>query len=256
MRSCLTATAVLVVASIWFVPARAQHLTVDELEYLTARFPYFFILKDEGKPLRYVYADWGRIIRVYQVEKDRATLVWESPVLGSQVSSLVVKDLNGDGTSEILVSTHKGRIVAWNTTNYDFIGENLVEPFKNIDCLAVANLDNRGGLDAVFIAEGFLNIYDLGSRQRLWRSDKPYAATEMLLANVDTDEQLEIILNSGYIIDARFYNEEQFYEEGFGVRMSLIDVNGDEYPDIIGETTSKALLIYDIYGQRELFPQW
>lgn len=256
MRPIIAVVAALVLAAVWLAPARAQYLTAVDLQRLSEKFPFFSVLETQGKPLRYIYADWGRIIRVYQVEKDRAALVWESPVLGSQVSSLIVRDLNGDGVAEILVSTHKGRIVAWNTKNYDFIGENLVEPFKDIQCLEVANLDNRAGMDGVFLAEGFLNIYDLGSRQRLWRSDKRYSATEILLADVDDDPQLEIILNSGYIIDSRFYNEEVFYEEGFGRRMTLLDVNGDNYPEIIGETTSKALIIYDIYGQRELFPQW
>lgn len=235
-------------------PAHSQSIPVKKVQELATRFPFFSIQEREGKPTRFIYADWGRIIRAFEVGKDRADLIWESPVLGSQVSSMIVKDLTGDGVEELVVSTIKGRIVAWETATFQFVGENLLERFTDISCMAIDNLDNRGGMDAVFIAEGWLNIYDLRTRQRIWRSDKPYAATEMLLAQVDTDDQLEIILNSGYIIDSRFWNEELYYQEGFGRRMTLVDINGDGYPEIVGETPGQPLIIFDIYAERELFP--
>lgn len=235
-------------------PAHAQYIPDKKIQELATKFPFFFIQEREGKPTRFIYADWGRVIRAFEVGKDRADMIWESPVLGSQVSGMVVKDLNGDGVDELVVSTIKGRIVGWETATFQFIGENLLERFTDISCMGIDNLDNRGGFDAVFIAEGWLNIYDLGTRQRIWRSDKPYAATELLLAQVDDDEQLEIILNSGYIIDSRFWNEELYYEEGFGRRMTLVDINGDGYPEIVGEVPGQPLIVFDIYGERELFP--
>jgi hypothetical protein len=248
-----------IIASFLFAlpaPGGAEPIKLETLYRIADKFPFYYVLERKGEPARFIYADWGRYIRVFKIVKDRAELEWESPVLGSQVSSLVVRDVNNDGIEEIIVSTYKGRIVGWETKTFELVGENLLEPFKDVTCMAIENLDKRGGIDIVFIAEGLLNIYDLLTRQRIWRSDKPYAASEMLLANVDDDPQLEIILNSGYIVDSRFYREELFYQEGFGRRMTLLDINGDGHPEIIGETTTQALLIFDIYGEREMFPRW
>jgi len=62
-------------------------------------------------------------------------------------------------------------------------------------------------------------------------------------------------LNSGTIIDSRFYTVEPFSLKsgGFGVRMRLLDMNGDGYPEVFSETAGFALKVYDVYGQRELW---
>jgi hypothetical protein len=256
MRVLYSFVAALFLLPILTASSQAQSVPAEMLRTLDNRFQFFHVQEREGKPTRFIYADWSRMIRVFEVKDDKTDMVWESPVLGSPISSMIVEDIDGNGVDDLIVSTHRGRIVAWETGNFDFIGENLLERFTDISCMAVANLDDRGGMDVVFIAEGWLNIYDISTRQRLWRSDKPYAATEMLLAQVDTDPQLEIILNSGYIIDSRFWVEEIFYQEGFGVRMTLVDLNGDGIPEIVGETIGRPLIIFDIYGEREMFPRW
>jgi len=46
---------------------------------------------------------------------------------------------------------------------------------------------------------------------------------------------------------------EYEFEEGFGDRVKLLDINGDDIPEILGETTDFTVRIYDVYAERE---QW
>ena len=67
------------------------------------------------------------------------------------------------------------------------------------------------------------------------------------------DDQLEIILNTGFIIDSRFYNIEFQTEDVFGDRILLMDINGDGIPEIIGEFVDYNLRIFDVYAEREIW---
>jgi hypothetical protein len=98
-----------------------------------------------------------------------------------------------------------------------------------------------------------LYIYDSWNKSLEWQSQSGYGAQEMLVANVDDDDQDEIILNTGFIFDSRFYNVELQAESSFGDRMSLIDINNDGYPEIVGELSNFSLRIFDVYAERELW---
>ena len=236
--------------------SKSQELTPESLRNIATTFDYFIVLEETAdSPLRYLYADTGPHIHVYTIENGKSVLVWESTVLGSAITACLVKDLNGDGKETIIVATANGRILAYDAHNYDLLFENFNDPFNSISCLTIANLDDDMQEEAIFIADGKLNIYDCATRFLQWRSHRSVQATEILVANVDDDKQLEIILNSGYVIDSRFYTLEKANvgAGAFGNKMRLLDMNGDGYPEIIGETVSRQLKVYDLYAGREVW---
>ena len=75
----------------------------------------------------------------------------------------------------------------------------------------------------------------------------------MVIDNVDKDEQPEIILNSGIIIDSRFLNIEVEWDKPFGDRIILFDMNNDGFSEIIGEFADYSLRIFDVYARREVW---
>jgi hypothetical protein len=75
----------------------------------------------------------------------------------------------------------------------------------------------------------------------------------IVVANVDDDPQLEIILNTGRVIDSRFFNIEFESDGSYGDRISLFDINNDGYPDVFGEFVDFSIRVYDIWAQRELW---
>ena len=74
-----------------------------------------------------------------------------------------------------------------------------------------------------------------------------------LSANMDNDPQLEIILNTGIIIDSKFYNVEFEWDRSFGARIELFDINGDGIPEIWGENPDFTLRVFDRYAERDIW---
>ncbi len=237
-------------------PSQSEEMTAEALSDMAKTYRYFFVLdpSPEGFP-RYMYSDVAAHIHVFVVKKGRPQLDWETATLGSAVTALFVTDVDGDGRKEIMVATARGRIIVYDAQTYDRIHENFLEPFESIECMTSANLDNDPQEEIIFIAEKRLNIYDGKSRAMEWRSQQNFQASEIIVGNVDDDPQLEIILNTGAIIDSRFYTQEQgSLETGvFGSRIKLFDVNADGYPEVIGEMPGYALKVYDVYARREIW---
>lgn len=234
----------------------SEELTANGLGDIEKAYRYFFMLdkSDEGL-LRYMYSDAAAHIHVYVVKEGRSELDWETATLGSAVTALFVDDVNVDGKKEIVVATARGRIIVYDGQNYDRLSENFNEPFATISCMTSANIDGDPQQELIFVADSRLNIYDSKSRGREWRSPQTYQATEILLGNVDDDPQPEIILNTGAIIDSKFYTLEasSLMDGVFGMRLHLLDMNGDGHPEIIGELPGYVLKVYDVYAQREIW---
>jgi hypothetical protein len=234
----------------------SEELTANGLGDIAKAYRYFFMLdkSDEGL-LRYMYSDAAAHIHVYVVKDGRSELDWETATLGSAVTALFVDDINVDGKKEIVVATARGRIIVYDGQNYDRLSENFTEPFATISCMTSANIDGDPQQELIFVADSHLNIYDSKSRGREWRSQQTYQATEILLGNVDDDPQPEIILNTGAIIDSKFYTLEasSVMDGVFGMRLHLLDMNGDGHPEIIGELPGYVLKVYDVYAQREIW---
>ena len=67
------------------------------------------------------------------------------------------------------------------------------------------------------------------------------------------DDQLEIIMNTGVILDSRFYNVEFQSDEVFGDRIFLLDINDDGIPEIVGEFLDFNIRVFDVYSEREIW---
>jgi len=229
-------------------------LSGQQLAAFATRFPFAVIIPGEGEGKeRFMYADVLQHVHVYRIEKGKLVLEWESTNLASRVTALFAQDLYGDGDKEIVVATEAGRILIYDGQEYELLWENLQDPFEKIECMCAANIDSDPQAELVFIANSHLYIYDSMNKNLEWQSQKELHAQEIIVANVDDDEQGEIILNTGTILDSRFYNIEFETEKPFGERISLIDINGDGIPEIFGENCNFSLRIYDVYAEREIW---
>jgi hypothetical protein len=235
------------------IAVSANGADLNGIKRLAHQFKFFISLEAEGdKPARFLYADQGHM-HVYTLEEGEAEIEWDTENLGGRASALFVSDLDVDGTKEIVVATTNGRILVYDTNRYDLLWENLQDRFESVECMISADIDRDPQEELIFIANSTLYIYDGLSKAVEWQSHEEYTAQEIILGNVDDDEQMEIILNTGYVIDSRFYNVEFHAEDRFGDRIRLMDMNNDEFPEIIGELSDFTIRIYDIYAERELW---
>jgi hypothetical protein len=202
---------------------------------------------------RFIYADRPGHVHVYAVENGALKLQWETTTLGSRATALIVADLYGDGRKKLLISTFAGRVLIYDLAKYELEWENLQQRYSRIDHMAVANLDGDKQLEVALLADDKLYIFDGYNRNLQWSSTTNMIATFMVIGNVDDDPQLEIVLNSGIIVDSRFFNIQFQTDQPFGDRLSLADLTGDGYPEVIGEFADRTLRVFDVWRGREVW---
>jgi len=224
------------------------------MQEVFCRFPFAQVVPlDSLGAWGLLYADTYGKIHLLKATPRGWKLEWEVTNLGAKIRKFFLRDLDADGVMEVVIATVDGRILVYSMDSYQNIWENLEDNFTSISAIEVANVDNDPQLEFVFIADSHLYIVDGSSKSRQWVSQRAFEASEIVIDNVDKDEQPEIILNSGIIIDSRFLTIEVEWDKPFGDRIVLFDMNNDRFPEIIGEFADYSLRIFDVYARREVW---
>lgn len=217
----------------------------------------FYLAQSHGTPgqadFRFIYTDQSGHLHVERMEDGALVTDWESPALGSRATSMFVTDLYGDGKQKIVVSTIGGRVLIYDLASYQLEWENLQLRYVRIDFMAPANLDNDPQQEVVILADDRLYIFDGYNRNIQWSSTITMVANFVVIGNVDDDPQLEIVLNTGKVVDGRFYNIQFQTDKAFGDRIELLDVTGDGYDDVVGEFSDRSLRVFDVWRTREVW---
>ncbi len=249
----------LVIAVLAFVPAAAlpasgQEIPCSLLTEKFCRFPFAQVISlDDQGGCGIIYADVNGKLHILRSTPKGWKLEWELTNLGSKIRKFFVRDIEGDGTREIIIATVDGRILMYAMGSYQNVWENLEDNFTTIQAIEVANVDDDPQLEFVFIADGRMIIVDGMSKSKQVVSQRTFDATEIIVENIDKDPQVEVVLNSGLILDSRFYNVDVAWDKPFGDRITLFDMNNDGMPEIIGEFSDYSLRIFDAYARREIW---
>jgi len=254
VRKSLATALVLLLASGYACLPLAADLDMNVLKKFADQFPFAILYGEarDGK-VKFIYADRQSHVHVLKVENGRVGLDWENTNLGSRVTSIFVTDLYGDGSDMLVIGTAGGRILIYHMDGYDLDWENLQDPFDQIEYMISENIDDDPQQELIFIADRTLYIYDSLKKTIDWQSQDEFSAKQMITGNVDDDDQLEIITNTGIILDSRFYNVEFQSEVPFGDRIFLLDINNDGIPEIAGETLDFNIRFFDVYAEREVW---
>jgi hypothetical protein len=256
MRATMIA---LMISMLAFASATARGAKNEEvdpyvMQEVFCRFPFAQVVPlDSIGGWGLIYADTYGKLHILKATPKGLKLEWELTNLGVKIQKFFVRDLDANGVPEIIVATVDGRILVYSTENYQNVWENLEDSFSSIQAIEIADVDADPELELVYIADGRLTIVDGVSKSKQWVSQQSFDAVEIVVGNVDKDSQMEIILNSGIIIDSRFFNVELAWDKPFGDRIMLFDINNDGIPEIIGEFADYSLRIYDVYARREVW---
>jgi hypothetical protein len=224
------------------------------MKLLTERYPMAIQVGTPGtEGHRLVYTNSAARLHVLRVKDGKLTKDWETTDLGSRAASMYVSDLYGDGVLKLIVATIRGRVLIYDFDSYNLEWENLQDRYKAIEYMVLANIDGDPQQECVLFADKLMIIYDGLNRNIQWLSDTQYTARHVIVGNVDDDPQPEFILNTGRVVDSRFFTIEFEADQPFGDRISLFDVNGDGYPEVFGENTDFSIKVFDVWAQRELW---
>ncbi|MBN1885553.1 MAG: hypothetical protein JW876_08530 [Candidatus Krumholzibacteriota bacterium] len=247
----VTTLALLVAAT---VPAAAAEPDPFTVQRVFCRFPLARVIPlDDGNAWGMLYADIYGKVHLRRATTDGWKSEWECPGLGSKVRNFVLRDMDMDGSPDIVIATFGGRILIHNMYDYSVDWENLEDRFNSIAAFEVANIDGDPQPEMIILADGRLHILDGRDKSRQWMSERSFEATEILVENVDQDDQLEIVFNSGIILDTRFFSIELEWGKAFGERIAAYDMNDDGVPDIVGEFSDYSLRIFDVRAKREVW---
>ncbi len=215
---------------------------------------------EEGS--RVVYGDAGGSLNVVRYVDGRGYEEWKSEPLGSAVLGVFVEDVDADGEFEIVAYTFT-RIVLYSAADYSFIWQIQ----EDITHVAIANVDDDPQLEFVYLvksighSEMHIHVYDCLELYEQGISDvipkESIHAQSMVIADFDDDYGLEVVLNTGVVVDLDTLILEWYFADGFGDRLGYLDIDGDGVLELIGEVNglhhSRYLRIFNVDIQSETF---
>jgi len=204
--------------------------------------------------------------RVMLLEKvnDEYKQAWMYPFAlptSGTISQLLGYDLEGDEALEMIVATQKG--ISYIGTDSKYANTILTYENEFIQAFAMENIDGVGGPElAILVAESsyhgssrYLDIVDFNTKERLKRISVGSEAREVVIGNVDSDAQLEVVTNDGLVYDGSSLNNEWFYGDGFGDFLAVGDVDNNGVDEIFGAETWGDIALFNAQTKSKLWTQ-
>ena len=196
---------------------------------------------------RFALGDAHGFVHVYERRGSAFQEIWLSEFLEGAVGGILVRDVDADDLAEIIVYTEAGRLYILDAADYRTLWSNPPNEYERLSALAISNIDDDDQQELILCADGRLVVYDGRDRFEEWRSDQTELQTaEIIVDDVDGDGADEIVLNDGFVFDARFLDLEWQSPVAFGRRIATLDIDSDGIPEIIGEVTGNILRIFDV----------
>lgn len=196
---------------------------------------------------RFVLGDAHGFVHVYERRGGAFQEIWLSEFLEGAVGGILVRDVDADDLAEIIVYTEAGRLHILDAADYRTLWSNPPNEYERLSALAISNIDDDDQQELILCADGRLVVYDGRDLFEEWRSDQAeLQTTEIIVDDVDGDGADEIVLNDGFVFDARFFDLEWQSPVAFGRRIATLDIDSDAIPEIIGEVTGNILRIFDV----------
>jgi len=225
-----------------------------------------FVIDDLYRLNGMVYGEEQGYVRILEADSDgNFTEVWKSPPTNSPIRGLFVEDLDGNNSTEIVAYTADGNFFIYGYESHDLLYRTPEGTYQNINCMAIFDIDSDPQKELLFIgvksgaggaagggdSAGNLIQFDPTSQFEEWSSSDLYTATDMLIGNVDTDPDAEIILNTGEILNTRFKDVEWKSTIQLGSRLYLIDMDSDGILELVTEYGESFIKIIDVDQRTE-----
>ncbi len=202
-----------------------------------------------------VLADRFSTVQVIKLDARGAQRQWKSNQLSGIPEEVGTGDLDGDGLEDsIFCRTSGGKIYVWAMDGFNLSWESLSGEFQQVAGFTVANVDEDPQNEIIALADGRLVYYDGSSFNKDWTSIDQYDASMVRAGDVDGDGRIEIVLNSGQVLDA-VSGSVEWEEEPFFQYIELLDIDGDGMPEVLTENGfGGPLKVYDMdYGNEVRF---
>lgn len=224
------ATGALAQAELTYEQYRALAWAADRLEHVAMFEP---IHGETGMFL--VIADRFGTVQAVKLTSRGAERVWKSIQLSGIPDEVITGDMDGDGLEDtIICRTNAGKVYAWDMDGFTLLWESLPSEYRTISCFTTANMDEDGSNELVLLADRRLVYIDGVSFNKDWTSINEYDASMVRCGDVDGDGRIEVVLNSGQVLDS-VSGAVEWEEQAFFQMIELLDIDGDGMPEVLTE---------------------
>ena len=202
--------------------------------------------------LHLVVGDRFGKINVFRLRGERQhERVWASQQLEGNAEEVLVADLSGDGLDDHIICRTARRLYAWDLNNDFFLSyESQPNDFQAIRAMTVANVDQTPSNEIILNADDKIHYIDGVTFTRKWTSLNNYQATRIRCGDVDGDGRMDIVLNTGQVLNSGT-GEVKWEDEVFGQRFELLDIDGDGLLEILTESDGAPLRAFDVDRRAE-----
>lgn len=192
-------------------------------------------------------------VQVFKADGRGVARIWKSNRLSGVPEEILAADLTGDGFDDSLVCrTTGGKVYVWRLADYAQVWESLPGEYQSIACFTVANVDEDPAREIVLLADRRIVYVDGVNFTREFTSIREYEATMIRCGDVDGDGRVEIVLNSGQVLDS-VSGDVEWEDEQFYGKIELLDIDGDGMPEILTENEyGGPLKVFDVDYRSEV----
>ncbi len=192
-------------------------------------------------------------VQVVKMDSRGAQRIWKSNQLSGVPDEVITADMDGDGLEDsILCRTSSGKVYVWSMDGYDLLWESLTGEYTKISCFTTANMDEDVPNEIVMVADDRIVYIDGANYSKQFTSIDEYQATQVRCGDVDGDDRIEIVLNTGQVLDSVSAIVEWEDQTFFG-KIELLDIDGDGIPEVLTENPGDGpLKVFDVDFKAEV----
>jgi hypothetical protein len=166
---------------------------------------------------------------------------------------VITADMDGDQLEDtILCRTNLGKVYAWSMDGYNLVWESLTGEYEVITAFTTANMDEDRANEIVMVADNKIVYIDGASYSKQFTSLNEYQATQVRCGDVDGDSRVEIVLNTGQVLDS-VSGDVEWEDEPFFGKIELLDIDGDGIPEVLTENPGGGpLKVFDVDYRSEV----
>lgn len=223
-------------------PTVLAYNLVPRASDFAAKYQAFTLI--HGPQRRMVYATYTGTLHLLESTNNQLRTKMKRE-LWSPMKELLAVDLDGDGQDELVGFTRDNRLLVLRGTD---LGDIWITPegrYKDLKGLTIGDVDDDGEPELVFVADGFLRIFTALRDVEEWKSSIEFPrATDIEIGDIDNDQVLDIVFNSGLVVGAIFRDIKWTNDTPFGDEIDLFDIDHDGILEIIG-VTGGVVRIFD-----------
>lgn len=170
----------------------------------------------------------------YDEAKHDYRIRWQSPASSfpdTMKTLIAARVVETAGTKRVWLGNYSGEILVKDLITHADVAA-LSTGAGTINDMAVADADNDGTLDVVALTSTKLFIYNAATA--VLERTLNYGGDRLAIGNVDNDPKLEIVLNSGKVLEVTS-SSTVVERDGapFGVDVALADIDGDGRQELV-----------------------